>query len=87
VVPESIRQDPEEWGEDELGDVEHRVEDRERRRGDDLAAMLGQFRQVDGQHGAGETGAEAQREGAGQHGPHRSIHARQAYRNDWTRPV
>ena len=71
----------------ELGRVERRGDQAERERIRDRrrwqphelvedAVVLVELGEVVGQHRAGEPGAEAQREGAGQHGPQRSIHCR-----------
>ncbi len=58
----------------ELGDVEHRGVQADDEGRDLGAAMLGEVGEVGRQHRPGEAGAEAQREGAGQHGPQRAIH-------------
>ena len=78
VVPDAVGQDPEGRGEDQLRDIEHRVEEREGRRGDRLAAMLGKLGEVDREHRTRKAGAETERECAGQHGPQRTIHAPEA---------
>ncbi len=74
VMALAVGQDPEDRRQHEFREVEQGTEHAQDDRGDGRAAVFGEGRQVDAQHRPGETGAEAQRESAGQHGPQRSIH-------------
>ena len=78
VVADPIRQRPEHGRQDELCQIERRREDPDNERVDRLTAMLGERREVDGQHRSREAGAEAQRERAADDGPQGTIHAREA---------
>ncbi len=70
----AVGQDAEDRRQHELGEVEQGTEHAQDDRADFRATMFGEGREVDAEHRPGETGAEAQRESAGQHGPQRSIH-------------
>jgi hypothetical protein len=74
VVPDPVRQHPEERRQDELREIEGRREQPDDQAVDPLAAVLRELRQVDRQHRAREARAEAERERAAHHGPQRAIH-------------
>ncbi len=75
VVAEPVRQHAEERRQDELREIERVEWSRASVVGcDHRTAVLGQLCQVDAEHRPREAGRETEGEGAGHHGPHRSVH-------------
>ena len=74
VVPEPIRQDPEDRRQDQLGQVEGGREEPDDRGVHDRAAVVWQVGQVEAQHRPGQAGAEPQGEGAGEYRDQRTSH-------------